>query len=1229
MKKLFVLIISVIFFLNLQAQEYFGSQAEEMITGAKEIRIYPETAIPAFLSFRQGYSIDPNNFKSWMVENFKMNTDLDFVLINTESDQLGYVHYRYKQTYKGRMLDESMYILHTMGGKVASMNGFAYTNPVLEAQPKITEQNALSAALSSISAERYKWQMPDEEQHLKSETNDPNASYYPKAELVYIHAGKNARSANLRLAYKFNIYADLPVSRAYYFIDAVTGELLGKTDIIHHADVKGTAHTKYSGIQTITTDSMNATTYRLRELGRGKGIQTMNMKKGTSYSAAVDFNDSDNVWNNVNANKDEAATDAHWGAEMTYDYFFNVHNRNSIDNNGFALKSYVHYSVNYANAFWDGQRMTFGDGNASLPPFTVFDVIGHEITHGLVSYTASLSGGESGALNESFADIFGTMIEWYSKPTQANWIMGDNIIPIRNMANPKLLGDPDTYFGQNWDSIGNETHRNSTVQSFWFYLLINGGKGTNDLGNVFDVTGIGREKAEKIAFRLLVTYLTSTSDYYDSRYYSIKAAGDLYGECSAEVIAVINAWYAVGIGKQQRTIDFDANMKVFCKAPFTVKFTNNSDAYSGFIWDFGDGSTSFLRNPSHTYTTYGKFTVKLKGTTECGINDSIVKTEYVIIDTNSPCTYLMPSTASPSTVNECKGLLLDNGGYGNYSNGLTSTFSIVSSGNRSIILNFKSFEFEECTNPECDVLYIYDGPNASSTLIGKYTGNSLPNGGTIISTGPAITLKQVSDPASSLSGFELEWTCSDPTLPPVTNFIVENESDCNGKVKFLDKTYNGATSWLWLFGDGSTSTERHPEHVYKSKGTYTVTLTSSNDNGSTTETKQDVVNISFPLQTPTVTDINKCSPDSFTITIPKTDNSLIEWYDSWNSSTPIDTGYVFKTPYLTESKDYFIQSKSATEPSFMQPIDNTAGAGGNYSNNTTHYLIFDAYKEFTLKSVKVYSNSLANRKIELLDSKGNLIKDTTVYIPTGESRVNLNFSVPKGYNYKIGVKAPVNLYRNTSGIAMPITLPGVLSIIGTSAGSSGYYYFLYNWEVLETSCYSERTKMSIYITDPQVSFNYTNSGKIYSFVNTTQGSGNDILWDFGDGTNSSTENPVHEYTIPGQYIVKLVVNTPCGKDSINKTINIAASINQTDATERLTVFPNPTNSYVNIRFVSAVNQNSSMILINSLGKVIISKNIITNGIFEESINMADYGKGIYYLQIVNKSGKSVRKIVVN
>ena len=374
----------------------------------------------------------------------------------------------------------------------------------------------------------------------------------PKAELVYYTDEQEVNAERMRLAYKLDLYAQEPVGRRVYFVDAETGAILGQREIMHNVNATGTAVTGYSGSQSITTDSYTGG-YRLQETGRGNGIQTLNLNRGTSYSTATDFTDADNYWNNANTNLDQYATDAHWGAEKTYDYYKNTYNRNSIDNAGFAIRSYVHYSTNYFNAFWDGSRMTYGDGSSydNYQPLTAIDVCGHEITHGLTAFTANLNYSyESGALNEGFSDIFGTVIEFYAKPTAGNWLIGEAFYTLRSMSNPNTYGQPDTYRGTNWANGTSDyggVHTNSGVLNFWFYLLSQGGSGTNDNSVAYSVTGIGITKAAAIAYRTLTVYLTSTSQYANARTWSIQAAADLYGAASNEVIQTINAWNAVGV----------------------------------------------------------------------------------------------------------------------------------------------------------------------------------------------------------------------------------------------------------------------------------------------------------------------------------------------------------------------------------------------------------------------------------------------------------------------------------------------------------------------------------------------------------------------------------------------------------------------------------------------------------------------------------------------------------
>ncbi|MBL0144603.1 MAG: M4 family metallopeptidase [Chitinophagaceae bacterium] len=414
--------------------------------------------------------------------------------------------------------------------------------------------------------------------------------------MVYYSGEDAINPSALRLAYKLDIYAQYPMSRQIVYVDAANGNILGKREVIHTTNATGSAVTAYSGTQTITTD-YTGTTYRLRETGRGNGINTYNMKTaGTSYAAAVDFTDADNVWNNVNANKDQYATDGHWGTEKTYDYYFTKFNRNSVDNAGFALNSYIHTNLvafgypDNVNAFWDGSRMTYGDGNTTYSPLTALDICGHEITHGVTERTSNLTySNQSGALNEGFSDIFGTAIEFYAKGTSGNWLIGENIgASFRSMSNPNTYSQPDTYLGTYWytgtaDNGG--VHTNSGVLNFWFYILSQGGSGTNDIGSAYTVTGIGIDKAAAIAFRTNTVYLTASSNYAAARTYAIQSATDLYGAGSAEVIATTNAWYAVGVGAAYNT---------GCGVPSALTSSAITSSGATLSWTAGSNAVSYL-----------------------------------------------------------------------------------------------------------------------------------------------------------------------------------------------------------------------------------------------------------------------------------------------------------------------------------------------------------------------------------------------------------------------------------------------------------------------------------------------------------------------------------------------------------------------------------------------------------------------------------------------------------
>ncbi len=643
-----VLFVLQIFLLPAQVSPQLLSLSEEVVYNTENQVV--------FIKFKPGADIPETNTAEFIRKYFAPGENVRLEEFRSETDAIGYTHRRFKIYSNNVELYNKVIVSHGTNGKLVSINGDL--SPITKSGSAFTlsEKQALGFALNKINARKYKWENKEEEAHMRRALNQPEFSYAPKGKKILFEKGKSNISA-----YVFTIYAEEPLYKAKVVVDATTGAILSEENLICTADVPGTAQTKYSGTQSITCDQ-NGAVYSLKETQRGNGIETYNLNYTANYGAANTFTNASATWTGTGA--DQGARDAHWGAEKTYDYFFNQHNRNSIDGNGFKLMSYVHYNTNYANAFWDGTKMTYGDGNGtSTYIFTTLDICGHEITHGLTSNSSNLVyNGESGALNESYSDIFGILIENYGRPTNWNWRMGEDMTAngngIRNMLNPAQFADPDTYGGQFWytgtaDNGG--VHTNSGVSNFWFYLLSMGGSGTNDLAQAYTVNGLGLTQAAQIAFRALTLYYTPNTNYANARILSIQAAKDLFGNCSNQVIQTTNAWHAVGVGAAYIPgligANFIASKTNYCSVPANVNFNNTTVNGITYTWDFGDGSAIVSgTNVAHTYTTNGSFNVKLKASGCNNGNDSIVKPAYIVVNAPSAPTATGATTCMNGSV---------------------------------------------------------------------------------------------------------------------------------------------------------------------------------------------------------------------------------------------------------------------------------------------------------------------------------------------------------------------------------------------------------------------------------------------------------------------------------------------------------------------------------------------------------------------------------------------------
>ena len=540
MNRMFISILIFLFSISiLLSQRIRGKQAEKVIPEADFVVPYKNSAFPKMIQFKANTSMTVDDFFGKNRDNLGISKADRFEVYKVKTDEIGLKHYRVKQFHKGLEILGAEYLLHEKDGKMKSANGHIITDLNIDIQPFLTETDAFGKAKEAVSGSVYKWE------------SEPNMFQKPSGKLAISSVDYLFTKESFKLVYRFDIYSETPLARYYVDVDAKTGDIINKLSRIHTRDKKIKAKTMYNNTVTIRAEpKANKRGYYLIQKRSGNGIETYDMKNGRDYEAAVlASNDNKNIFDS-----DLVAANAHWGAEYTHKYFLRKHRLNSFDGNGSVIRSYVHYGTNYENAFWDGERMTYGDGAERFSPLVSIDVVGHEISHGVTDFSSDLVYlSESGALNESFSDIFGEMVEHYATGSN-DWLIGEEIEiegdGLRNMRDPKADGDPDTYEGENWitglaDYGG--VHTNSGVQNYWFYLLSVGGSGTNDNGDDYSVRAIGRRQAAAIAFRNNTVYLTKNSNYSDAYLGSLSATEDLFGKNSREYQAVTDAWAAVGV----------------------------------------------------------------------------------------------------------------------------------------------------------------------------------------------------------------------------------------------------------------------------------------------------------------------------------------------------------------------------------------------------------------------------------------------------------------------------------------------------------------------------------------------------------------------------------------------------------------------------------------------------------------------------------------------------------
>lgn len=479
----------------------------------------------------------------------------EFKVKRVEIDELNMAHTHVVQVIGGVPVWEGEAIVHLKSdGALASVTDDLKEDVFVNTTPSYTPEQILGYAKRLNRGSRFITEEPIVE--------------------LYIYRGEDRD----RLVYRVEMarldgteFTSAPVR----FIDAHTLETVFQYDNLQ----TGSGSSLYSGTVTIDTSASGSTFYMedlTRRMGTFNMNNTGNETTGTGGTQSR-YTDTDDNWTATNA---RAGVDAHWGARWTYDYFKNVHGRNGINgsngpgttaaaaNSGISLvSSRVHFGTSYNNAFWYQNKMSYGDGDGTnFGPLVTLDIAGHEMTHGVTQYTANLTyANESGALNESMSDVFGAMVESYSRGGTVNgdtWKIGEQAYTpsngtgdaLRYMDNPHLAGnggytsddDPDHYAERYTGSADNGgVHINSGIGNKTFYLAVVGG--THHRSGV-TVTGMGATNAARIWYRALTVYMTSSTNFAGARTATLNAATDLFGSSSSQYNSTAQAWCAVGVG---------------------------------------------------------------------------------------------------------------------------------------------------------------------------------------------------------------------------------------------------------------------------------------------------------------------------------------------------------------------------------------------------------------------------------------------------------------------------------------------------------------------------------------------------------------------------------------------------------------------------------------------------------------------------------------------------------
>lgn len=510
-------------------------------------------------------------------------------------DKLGNHHIRMQQVYKGIKVFGGEIVLHSKSGKFNSINGRYFISPDVEVEPALNKQAANEAALEHVKHEcSYKTLTEAQKQLLNVEQI--------QGELVIYHPSEKEPF----LAYHLTVHPNF-MQRFEYFLDAHTGEVLNHFN--HTCSFNGptvSTATDLLGVNRSLNTYESGGTFYMYDVARPMFTGNLNTNfdgalvtldmQNKAYTEGEYVEVTSNSLNNWSPNE----VSAHYNSGQAYDYFRNTHNRNSINGRGGNIISFINVrdenGANMDNAFWNGNAMFYGNGAQAFnaPLAKGKDVAGHEMSHGVIQNTANLTyQNESGAINESFADVFGAMID------REDWLIGEDVVNPNIFRGGALRSMSDPHNGVNqgqngWQPrhvneqyTGNQdnggVHINSGIPNYAFFLFASNGS-------------VGKSVAEDVYYHALTNRLTASSNFRSLRAAIEASISDL--NLNSNVLnAARSAFDQVGITGGGTTNTEPSDIQANTGDQFILSYdTDDNQAGTWYLVNLSNSTEGFISN---------------------------------------------------------------------------------------------------------------------------------------------------------------------------------------------------------------------------------------------------------------------------------------------------------------------------------------------------------------------------------------------------------------------------------------------------------------------------------------------------------------------------------------------------------------------------------------------------------------------------------------------------------